>query len=185
LVRSRGFAAIRLAELERLFEHRYGGPVFPQDDAGTEDSYIMANTLAHLSEPEVRLAAFFEQWTPWMDKTKRALMSAQILASPRKWTADALGERFKLTNDERFWLGITTIGVEGETKEMRIAARNERKRLAAEKRRREAGAVPQAIRSANSITKARPWIRANISRATWYRLQKIASGEIETIAWTA
>jgi hypothetical protein len=173
--------AVRLAELERFLIDRWG-PTLPDDDAGNEDAFVMASQLANLADAETRVAGWLAARAPWMSITSRQALTARVIAKPLRWSSGALARRLNLTAEERDRLKITTIGAVDQTPEERVALRKERKRQRERDRRRSAGAIPQSERSAQAISRTKPWVACNISRATWYRLRTIARGENETNA---
>jgi hypothetical protein len=164
-------AALRIAELRRLFTARYG-LVLPDDDAGRDDALIMANHLARRPEPERRIPAWLSLWAPWMAADEIAAITARVIAKPLRWRADRLAVRLHLTEDERRRLRITTIGAIDLTKEQRKARRRLRDRYLKEVRRRQAGAKPRSNYETNSLTRTKPWERLRMSRRSWYRAGK-------------
>ena len=99
------------------------------------------------------------------------------LKHPRLDKADALGTRLSLTFEDRAVLRITTIGACDVTRaqRMRLRRRNkrERDRKRAARKRVEQGATPRAqYLAANGTSRAKPWERQGIHRATYYRRLK-------------
>ena len=74
-------------------------------------------------------------------------------------------------NDERERLRLWTIAPcdmsEEDLEEQRKAKVRQRKRLQREKQ----GKPTRAEWLANSLSKTKPWVAADVSRATWYRQQ--------------
>jgi hypothetical protein len=167
-------AALRIAELNRLFRARYGDTL-PDDDAGRDEARIMAHHLARRTgnQPQ-KITAWLELRAPWMQPQEAAVMVKAVIAKPRGWRADKLAARLNLTAAERAKLGITTIGAVDMDKAARQAARRERKRKAETERRRALGKRPRKEYEANSISRARAWAALGISRATWYRRERCA-----------
>jgi hypothetical protein len=164
-------AALRIAELGRLFRARYGDEL-PDDNAGRADAAIMAHHLARRpGDQQRRIAAWAETWAPWMPADELDRLIADTIAKPRRWRADTLAERLNLIDAERRPLRITTIGAVDKTKAERAADRKERRRQADQARRRAQGAKPRS----ESLARAKPWLALNISRATWYRITKRAA----------
>ena len=132
-------AALRVAELRRLFESRYGDTL-PDDDAGRDEVFVMVNHLARRAgDQRMRIASWCEMRAPWMRGDELEEMIAKALTNPLRWRADALAGRLNLTLAERTRLRITTIGATDRTKTERAADRRERKRLAEQARRRAKG----------------------------------------------
>ena len=132
----RGITLIRLAELERFFQYRYG-PLLPDDDAGRDDLRVAAHHIAWLGGEVVpHIVAWAHRWCPWLPAEQAAALARRVAADPIKWTADNLAHRIGLTAAERTALGITTIGATDQNKAEREAARKARHRDAQRERRR-------------------------------------------------
>jgi hypothetical protein len=133
-------AALRIAELRRLFIDRYGGGQLPDDDAGRDDGFIMCCHIAMRPRAETRIAAWLGQWCPWMSNQEFAAAIARAIAKPIHWRADKLAKRLNLTDAERKRLRIRTIGAVDVTKAERAARRRQQARERDESRRRSKGA---------------------------------------------
>jgi hypothetical protein len=72
-------AALRIAELRRLFLSRYG-TVLPDDDAGRDDALIMAHHLAKRPNPERNIGLLLGLWAPWMSKAEAEVLIERVLA---------------------------------------------------------------------------------------------------------
>jgi MT-A70 len=130
---------IRMRELERLFERRYGR-LLPDDDAGRDDLIVAAHHIALLRGDVIKhIVDWARAWAPWMPSAEAERLAERVAAEPRKWTADTLAWRLRLSWAERTDLRITTIGAFDMSKAEREV---ERKR-----RRREAERAPRAKRS--------------------------------------
>jgi hypothetical protein len=162
-------AALRIAELRRLYIARYGH-VLPDDDAGRDDALIMA----HRKRPDAerRIPAWLSLWAPWMTAGEVATMTIRVLNKPLRWRADKLAMRLHLTDAERHRLRITTIGACDLILADRIARRRALKRLRKERLRRRNGAKVRADYEAQSISRTKPWEALQMSRASWYRAGK-------------
>jgi hypothetical protein len=164
-------ASLRVAELSRLFSRRYG-EVLPDDDAGRDDAQIMAHHLAMLTgDPRKRVMGFIELRCPWMPIAEAKALLLQTIDKPRRWRADKLAWRLRLTHADRTTLRITTIGSIDKAKSQRWHERQERTRLAKLERRRASGAKPRAEYLA-TVRSGQPWKALGISRATWFRRRK-------------
>jgi hypothetical protein len=170
---------LRVAELRRLFQARYGH-VLPDDDAGRDDVLIMANHLARGQDAERRIALWLGLWAPWMSKQEIIAIATKVIAKPIRWRADKLGIRLRLTEAERTRLGITTIGSVEVTKAERLARRRQRTRQRVLRLRRAKGVKPRADYEANSLTRNKPWKRLGMSRRSWYRAGKPAVAQVRT-----
>jgi hypothetical protein len=99
-------------------------------------------------------------------------------ATPRAMKADDLAHYLKLDYETRQALRITTIGAWGADKRERLRRRKERQRQADERRRRQRGARPRAEYEAKSRSQTKPWEGQGISRAQWYRQEKVKNPQI-------
>lgn len=172
--RKPSIAALRVSELSRLFTARYG-ELLPDDDAGRDDAQIMAHHLAAChGDPRPRVMGFIELRCPWMPVAEAKALLVETISKPRRWRADKLAWRMRLTHTDRARLKITTIGSIDKPKSQRWQERQERTRKAKEGRRRAQGARPREIYEAASINRAQPWKAIGISRRTWYRRTKVA-----------
>src|SRR5437588_2382137 len=125
---SRLITLIRLRELERLFKHRYGR-FLPDDDAGMDDFVVAAHHIAFLrGEVTDHIVAWARAWAPWVRQHEAERLAARVAAEPRKFTADALAWRLRLSMTERTTLKITTIGAFDMSKAERDAIQKARKR---------------------------------------------------------
>jgi hypothetical protein len=164
-------AVIRCAELRRLFLYRYG-TTLPDDDAGREDFHILACHLAHRTDAERNITVQAGLWCPWMPADEVAAVVKRVLVRPLRWSADKLGNLLSLTEAERRWFAITTIGAAGITKAMRIERRRARKQARKKHLRRARGVKPRAEYEANSLSRNKHWEQFGMSRRSWYRAGK-------------
>jgi hypothetical protein len=126
------FAALRMRDLEAIFDHRYGRHL-PDDDAGREDARIVAHHLVNLPRGDQagNVISWLAVWAPWMSREKMEAMATQAIKRNIRWKARTLAWRIRLTDYERTLLCVTTIGaidcgkvarpVEGRQAEVRIA----------------------------------------------------------------
>jgi hypothetical protein len=163
-----GMSTLRTAELERLFDHRYGEHL-PDDDAGRGDVRIMLHTLGRRSDPEHRIEAWLARRAPWFVGDERDHLVQAVMENPLRWRADTLGRMLGLTTADRAMLKIRTIGpinsTAAERKEARRIAGITRKRAS----RRAAGIQPRPRPDGKSINAQAPWKAAGINRSTWFR----------------
>jgi hypothetical protein len=89
---------------------------------------------------------------------------------PRRWSADALGRHLRVTDAERATLRIYTIGSYQTPKAEREKRRKEKRRLAAQARRRANGSKPRE----QSFSRTKPWEAFGIKRRAWERRGKPA-----------
>jgi hypothetical protein len=166
--------AVRIAELRRVFGDRYGRHGLPDDDAGEDDALIMCHHIARRPVPNhpKLMAAFLSSWAPWMPADRVSAMITTVTANPIRWTADKLGARLRLTEEERERLKITTIGSVDVTKAERARRRQEHKRRREHLRRRRQGAKPRSEYEAQALSRTKPWVALGMSRAGWYRAGK-------------
>jgi hypothetical protein len=144
---TRRITLIRMRELERIFEVRYGR-YLPDDDAGREDAEILAHHIAQLrGEVTTHIQNWLRMWAPWMREAEAKALIARVSSRPLKFTSDNLGGRLRLTMAERKALDITTIGSHELTKAQRAELRKRKKAEAErERRRRRAEAEGRTLR---------------------------------------
>lgn len=161
--------ALRIKDLSRLFRARYGTEQ-PDDDDGRDNVRIMAHHLAMLAgDPRRRVTSWVQMHAPWLSIRELDRLLAEVVTRPRRWKAQRLAWRLRLTEADRKTLQITTIGSIDVGTADRLKARQERNRIAKLLARRAKGVKPRAQYLATSINAAKPWQTAGISRATWYR----------------
>lgn len=165
--------ALRVTELQRLRRARY-----PQGIPDTPDGRVMVRVLVHhlaglAGDQQRRISGWLDENAPWMSLADAKALMAEIATKPRRWRADRLAWRLKLIAADRAALRITTIGSIDLDHIQRTERRKERKRLAMAAKRQ--AAVDRARYEANSISRAKPWTAAGISRATWYRRRRETS----------
>jgi hypothetical protein len=164
----------RLGDLQRLYRHRYRGTLLTDDDAGHEDlrELLLVASLAYNSERMMRNT--IRNWAPWMDEKEAAQMIDDVNRTPpylRKPSARILGDRLRLTDQERTVLGIVTIRPFDMTDEQLVERRKAKDNARKWWKSREAGKKPRDAWLANRWSRLRPWEKQKppISRATWYR----------------
>lgn len=168
----------RLDEIDRLLTHRYGLEL-PDDDAGRDDVLIMLHHFAHGRDALARMTAWLARRAPWMPPAEASALIDRVFGKPIKWGADTMGRRLRLTWRERKQLRITTIWAVDITREEAAAAQAVMKRSARQAKRRLNGVKPRQEYEANSIGHGKPWIAEGISKATWYRRQKVAPATLQ------
>jgi hypothetical protein len=129
---TRLIALIRLRELERLFQHRYGR-FLPDDDDGRDNIELAAHHIAQLrGEVIEHIVNWARCWAPWISDAEAKQIAERVAAAPTKFTADRLAWRLGLTVADRTPLKITTIGAtdcgKAERAEIRKAKDRDRKR---------------------------------------------------------
>src|SRR5882672_2143717 len=128
----------RVKDLERVFARQYGR-LLPDDDAGRDCVYIMANHLAHRDAAEPRFRFWVRRWAPWYSAAEMADLLGQVLPDPIKWDADTLGERIGLLDAVRTELKAWTIGAVDCKKAKRKTRRKKRAAVRGRARRLDAG----------------------------------------------
>lgn len=133
----------------------------------------MVHHLAGVPEdPRQSIPPWLEQWAPWLSIADAKALMAEAILRPRRWKADKLAWRLKLTDADRDQLGITTIGSIDISRAERTARREARKYERLIVRRRLKGAKPRAEYEAQSLSRTKPWTALGMSRAAWYRARK-------------
>jgi hypothetical protein len=172
--RSFNLAVLRLAEINKLCRHRYGGfGELPDDDSGRHDLHVLMHHHALLHSNVVRMRNIIAAKAPWMDSVEAGEIIQDACRSPRKWTADQLGKEMGLTEVDREYLGIRTIGSIDMTCKERRQLRDRRRQR---KRRKAKGARMRTEYEAGSINRTEPWLALGISRRTWYRQKQNGTG---------
>jgi hypothetical protein len=167
-------AALRVAELSRLFRHRYG-LTLPLDDAGFEDAQIMAHHLVGLiGDPRKRITNWLKLMMPSLSFRRAAAIIETAIHRPRRWRAETLGKLLGLTDAERSSLRITTIGAMDTTKVERLQRSKQLRRDRERKRRAKQSTRSREEYLSTSVARTKPWQAEGISRRTWYRRRKMA-----------
>jgi hypothetical protein len=169
--RRRGWWNARKGALTKVFgsRFRYGNGTlyqFTDDDAGREDLRILLDHYAY-SNPQA-IQRVIKARAPWLTGSERESLIEQ---AGRYWTSAALAEALRLTEAERIALGgVPTIGAIDVTPERRMELRKQRDTERKRQKRRAAKMQSRAqYLAANSISRTKPWLADNVSRATWYR----------------
>lgn len=171
-------ARLRLAEMERTFEHRYGRTL-PDHDAGRDDLPLAMHHIAGTGIDVMhRCVAWAKLWAPWMPPDAARALAEKVIANPLRFKAATLGWRLGLTEAERTLLEIRTIRAIDAT-ETPI----ERKRRLDRERNRRKRAEARAAKP-EPVSRAKPWEAAGVSRRTWYR-RKAKAGGIKPVASTS
>ncbi|MFK4727124.1 hypothetical protein ABIE89_008224 [Bradyrhizobium niftali] len=154
---------VRIRELERVFRDRYGEQL-PDNAAGRDYVFLIANHLAHRDDPE-RIAEWVRSWAPWLDQDDADDLIARTMRRPYKWTADKLAERLGIDYANRTRLKLRTIGATDCKKTKRMSLRRKKHAALAKARRAKAGAKPREL----STERLKPWNAQGVSRSTYYR----------------
>lgn len=166
--------ALRIRDLNRLFQARYGHKA-PDTPQVREHVAIIAHHLAQLPyNTEKSVMGWLEGNAPFYTITETKELLASVSFSPKHWKARRLGFLLKLPFNDRAKLRITTIAAYDMTEARRELRRKQMAKERMERIRREKGAIPRADFLAKSISKTRPWTAEGISRAQWYRRRALA-----------
>jgi hypothetical protein len=136
--RGRLLTLVRMRELERVFQHRYGR-FLPDDDSGSDDFTLMAHHIAQLPGDALpRIVAWARALAPWMPPAAAEDIARRVMENPARFTADVLAWRLRLSMADRTVLKITTIGAfdvsKAEREEERRRKDRERKQAARAKK---------------------------------------------------
>jgi hypothetical protein len=159
---------LRLGDLRKLLRARCGHTL-PDDDAGREYLWelLLPVSLAP-EEHERKMANTVEIWAPWLGKDEAEQLIDQINRMPareRMPKARIVGERLRLTNEERECLRLWAIAPFDMTNAQLMEQRKTKDRVRQRQRRRLAGRKPRTA----SVARVKPWAIRGMSRATWYR----------------
>ncbi|MBR1249188.1 hypothetical protein JQ609_19950 [Bradyrhizobium sp. AUGA SZCCT0169] len=163
------FVTLRMAELYRVFNRRYGHAPLPDDDAGRDDMKLVFEVLSNASSAAEKMAAVAVTWAPWMPGPELSSLIQHVVDNPRRFKADTIAKRLGVTAAERAELGLRTIGAIDFPAKQRQEHRREMQRLAKEQKRRASGSRGRAQFEGQSAERQRPWEPLGISRRTWYR----------------
>ncbi|MDH2343247.1 hypothetical protein [Bradyrhizobium sp. SSUT77] len=165
---------LRMAELFRVFVHRYGGAPLPNDDAGRDDLKLVFQVLSTTRDAARRMLEVSRIWAPWYPAADLEAFAARIAAKPRRMLADTVAARLGMTFAVRTELKLQTIGAIDKTAEQRAEERREKQRLAKQQKRRAAG-IPTISEIRAASRRNEPWVEAGIPRSTWYRRRQRAA----------
>jgi hypothetical protein len=169
--------AQRVAELNRFFAYRYGGPdlrpdyVLADDDAGRDDALIICAAYAACPVRGVGIRLrWLRDHAPWADEQLRG---AATRATARDWKPDTWGRKIGLRQVERRQLDIRTMGPIDASKQDRKRAAKERDRLRKQAQRRADGVKPRSeYLAANTANRVKPWKAEGVSKATYHRRRR-------------
>ena len=131
--RSRGMAAIRVAELMRWLDDTYGAGVELEPcDRSEMLIRIFAHHFMSLPDGARRLGAWYHRYCPWLSLRDQEYFISEATYCPLKWSADKLAWKLRLTDAKRTELKITTIGAVDCNRDQRKARR---KRINAERQK--------------------------------------------------
>lgn len=178
----------RLREIERIIGLRHF--FVPQTD--DDDSYLvpvtqllrrnLERTIGMPTSHDVldRLKVWVERWAPMTSDERSEEIVRIAMPRPRLEKADVLGSKLRLTDAERTYLRITTIGAYDVNKAARECRnknrKRERDRIKAAEKRIERGAQPRPTYLAQCLSARAPWKAEGISRRTWERRRKRQKG---------
>jgi len=165
-------AAIRCAELTRLFDDKFGPMVLPDNDDGYQAARVMVHHIGRLRHGDRRMASWLNACAGFLSMADRERLISEVEECPLKWTADKLAWKFKVTAEQRARLKLTTIGAIDLPKAERIKRRTAIKNARRQAQRHEQGAMSRA-EYRQTVQSAKPWTEQGVSRATWYRNRPI------------
>jgi hypothetical protein len=144
---------LRIAEFSRFLTHKYG-ETLPNDDAGRDDAFVMANLLARTRGGDRSIPRWLALRAPWMTIAEITDITATAMRLQLKWTADKLARRIGLDFATRTRLRIKTIGSTDVDKEQRRAIRLQKDRDRKRERRRNRSKLRETMRRRTSRTEA-------------------------------
>jgi hypothetical protein len=177
----------RLGELRRLYRDRYKGDTLADDDAGREDlrELLLLASLAFNGDRNMRNV--LSQAAPWMAREEAEQLIDDVKQTPiylRKPSARILGDRLRLTSEERHRLAIVTIKPFDRTDEELAAERKKKDADRKWRKRRGAKMKPREAWLANCNSRLKPWEKAGVSRTTWYRRQAKVRTKVRQVSET-
>jgi hypothetical protein len=176
----------RLRELESIIRFRFPSGILPNS---TEANVFLLQAAKLLSrnllrrkglptEAEVtdRLTIWALRYAHFTPVEHLRKIAVQAMHEPKIEKADALAALLYLTDSERSYLRIGTIGAidvpKAERSHRRKRKKRQRDRERAAKRRRAQGMMSRAAYRRSSLSALRPWEDEGISRRTWERRRK-------------
>lgn len=124
--RTKSMAAIRLAEIMRIVDDRYGkGVELDPCDASATIARLVAHHLGALPDAPRRIASWLLDRAPWIKGADRERLISEVVACPLKWSADKLAWKIRLTDAKRTELKIRTIGAIDCNQDQRKARRKQ------------------------------------------------------------
>jgi hypothetical protein len=174
---------LRLGNLRTLLRARCGHTL-PDDDAGREYLWDLLLPVSLGADAGRKVHNTVDIWAPWLDAKERFALVAQIERTPardRRVKATALGERLRVTSEERECLKLWTITPVDLTDKQLKEQRKAKKRAKDRRRRRDAGSKPRTEYEATSVNRAKPWLALGISRRTWYRRRGTSPRQVKIL----
>jgi hypothetical protein len=178
------FTTRRLREIERIIALRHF--FVPQTD--DDDMYLvpvtqllrrnLEKTIGMPTSHDVldRLKVWAERWAPMTPDGRLEEIVGIAMARPRLDKADPLGSKLRLSDAERTYLRITTIGAydfnKAARKRRNLLRKRERDRITSAERRIQRGAQPRTTYLAQCLSATAPWKTEGISRRTWERRRR-------------
>jgi hypothetical protein len=153
--------------LNRIFESRYRGQTFPNDDAGLADLKILIHHY-YWGNP-IAMPRIIQMRAPWADV--EAIID-EVSANPRKWSSEELGQELNFTGKEWRQLRIRTIAPVDMTKKERAYFNGVRADARRRIKRARSGMKTRAEYESQSLSQTKPWEAEGVGRRTWYRRQK-------------
>lgn len=122
--RTRSMAAIRISELMRWMADVAGdGCELEPSDRSADIARLFVHHFVVLADGNRRAADWMDTHCPWIARRDREAMITEANHCPLKWSADKLGWKIRLTDEQRTRLKIRTIGAMGISKEQRVIRR--------------------------------------------------------------
>lgn len=126
--RTRSMAALRLADLTRWLDDKYGQGVELEPCQPSADiARIMVHHFVVLADGNRKAADWFNVYCPWIERRDRESMITEANHCPLKWSADKLAWKIVLRDEQRSRLKITTIGAIDCNLEQRAKRRKQRR----------------------------------------------------------
>jgi hypothetical protein len=167
------FRRRRLGDIRRLLLDRCRGRVLPDDDAGREYLIELLKVMSLGRDPRQGMILAANDYAPWLQGSVEDAIDAILdlpTNHPRR-TAKDIGERMRVTNEERERLDLRTMHPVDMTAEQMAEQRKAKDRARKRKRYKRS----RAEYLATSISRQKPWDAEGISRASWYRRQRDAT----------
>jgi hypothetical protein len=172
---------LRYGDVLKLIRYRYGPAGVPDDDAGRPDLMELlwlASMAPAGADKKVRNA--IEVYAPWMQSWEVEQLIQLIAVTPhyqKLKTAEELGRAVLLKNAEREALKLWRLKPYDMTEEQLAQQAEKRRRVTKAAYRRKQGVRPMADYQSERRNKSQPWVKAGVSRSTWYRRVRFEDGQ--------
>ena len=166
---------LRQCQISKLLRHRCGRWL-PDDDAGREYMLELLYVMSCGPYTDAEMQRQVKWWMPWKKQTDIEVLVGYVRGLPysvRKFDGRAVGQRNRLTNEERNQLKLWHIKPFDMTDAELIAQRK-----ANDRARKMTGRTSRAAYLANALSTKQPWLAERVCRRTWERRRSKAVASV-------